>query len=132
MLLRVTLALTRNIKDAEKVYALACFNVLAHNRDDHVKNFSFLLNERNEWVFALAYDLVFSYGPGGEQSMLLMGEEKNPGTAQLQALGKQHGLRNAPKILARVKRAVADWPRYAEQSDVSRKSTKEITSKIKL
>jgi serine/threonine-protein kinase HipA len=132
MLLRVTLALTRNIKDAEKVYALACFNVLAHNRDDHVKNFSFLLNERNEWVFAPAYDLVFSYGPGGEQSMLLMGEEKNPGTAQLQALGKQHGLRNAPKILARVKRAVADWPRYAEQSDVSRKSTKEIASKIKL
>jgi serine/threonine-protein kinase HipA len=132
MVLRVTLALTRNIKDAEKVYALACFNVLAHNRDDHVKNFSFLLNERNEWIFAPAYDLVFSHGPGGEQSMLVMGEGRNPGTAQLQALGKQHGIRNAPEILAKVKRAVADWPRYAEQSDVSRKSTKEITSKIKL
>jgi serine/threonine-protein kinase HipA len=132
MVLRVALALTRNIKDAEKVYALACFNVLAHNRDDHVKNFSFLLNARNEWIFAPAYDLVFSYGPGGEQSMLVMGEGKNPGTAQLQALGKQHGIKNAPEILAKVKRAVADWPRYAEQAHVSRKSTKEIASKIKL
>jgi serine/threonine-protein kinase HipA len=74
MVLRVTLALTRNIKDAEKAYALACFNVLAHNRDDHVKNFSFLLNARNEWIFAPAYDLVFSYGPGGEQSMLVIGQ----------------------------------------------------------
>jgi serine/threonine-protein kinase HipA len=132
MVLRATLALTRNIRDAEKAYALACFNVLAHNRDDHVKNFSFLLNARNEWIFAPAYDLVFSYGPGGEQSMLVMGEGRNPGTAQLQALGKQHGIKNAPEILAKVEKAVANWPRYAEQADVSRKSAKEIAGKIKL
>ena len=130
--LRVTLALTRNIQDAEKAYALACFNVLAHNRDDHVKNFSFLLNARNEWIFAPAYDLVFSYGPGGEQSMLVMGEGRNPGTAQLQALGKQHGIKNAPEILAKVERAVANWPQYAELADVSRKSTKDVAGKIKL
>jgi serine/threonine-protein kinase HipA len=132
MVLRVTLALTRNIKDAEMAYALACFNVLAHNRDDHVKNFSFLLNARNEWIFAPAYDLVFSHGPGGEQSMLVMGEGRIPGTAQLEALGKQHGIKNAPEILAKVKRAVASWRRYAERADVSRKSTKEIAGKIKL
>jgi serine/threonine-protein kinase HipA len=132
MVLRVTLALTRNIQDAEKVYALACFNVLAHNRDDHVKNFSFLMNARNEWIFAPAYDLVFSYGPGGEQSMLVMGEGKSPGLAQLQALGKQHGIKNAPEILAKVKKSVANWPRHAEQATVSRKSIKEIAGKIML
>jgi serine/threonine-protein kinase HipA len=132
MVLRVTLALTRNIQDAEKVYALACFNVLAHNRDDHVKNFSFLLDARNEWIFAPAYDLVFSYGPGGEQSMLVMGEGRNPGTAELQALGKKHGIMNAPEILTKVKKAMANWPRYAELADVSRKSTQEIAAKIKL
>ena len=71
--LRVTLLLTRNVVEVERVYALACFNVLAHNRDDHAKNFSFLLNDRNEWVFAPAYDLTFSYGPGGEQSSMVMG-----------------------------------------------------------
>ncbi len=132
MVLRLTSALTRNIQNAEKAYALACFNVLAHNRDDHVKNFSFLLNASNEWIFAPAYDLVFSYGPGGEQSMLVMGEGRSPGPTQLQALGKQHGIKNAPDILAKVKRAVANWPRYAEQVDVSRKSTKEIAGKINL
>jgi serine/threonine-protein kinase HipA len=132
MVLRVTLALTKNIQDAEKAYALACFNVLAHNRDDHVKNFSYLLNAINEWIFAPAYDLVFSYGPGGEQSMLVMGEGRNPGIAQLLALGKQHGINNAPEILAKVKGAVANWPHYAELADVSRKSTKAIVGKIKL
>ena len=132
MVLRVTLALTRNIQEAEKVYALACFNVLAHNRDDHVKNFSFLLNARNEWVLAPAYDLTFSYGPGGEQSMRVMGEGRNPGTTQLQALGKQHGVKSAQEILAKVETAVANWRRFAEQADVSRKSTQEIADKIKL
>ena len=130
MVLRVTLALTRNIQDAEKAYALACFNVLANNRDDHVKNFSFLLGANNEWIFAPAYDLVFSYGPGGEQSMIVMGEGRNPGTAQLEALGKQHGIKSAPGILEKVKRAVANWLRFAELAEVSRKSTKEIAVKI--
>jgi serine/threonine-protein kinase HipA len=132
MVLRVTLALTRNVQEAEKVYSLACFNVLAHNRDDHVKNFSFLIDARNEWIFAPAYDLTFSYGPGGEQSMLVMGEGRNPGAAQLQALGKQHGIKSAPEILAKVKAAVANWRRYAELADVSRKSTQEIADKINL
>jgi hypothetical protein len=64
--------------------------------------------------------------------MLLMGEGRNPGTAQLQALGKQHGLKNAPEILARVSAAVANWSHHAEQAGVSRKSTKETADKIKL
>jgi serine/threonine-protein kinase HipA len=131
MVLRVALALTRNIQNAEKAYALACFNVLTHNRDDHAKNFSFLLNARKEWIFAPAYDVTFSYGPGGEQSMLVMGEGRNPGAAQLLALGKQHGLKNAPEILAKVQRAVANWPTYAEQAGVTRKSSNEIAVKVK-
>lgn len=128
--LRVTLGLTRNIQDAEAVYALSCFNVLAHNRDDHVKNFSFLLNASNEWIFAPAYDLVFSYGPGGEQSMLVMGEGKTPGSNELQALGDKHGLKNAPEILARVQKAIRSWPRYAKEASVSAKSTKDVAGHL--
>jgi serine/threonine-protein kinase HipA len=97
-----------------------------------VKNSSFLLNARNEWIFAPAYDLTFSYGPGGEQSMLVMGEGRNPGAAQLQALGKQHGIKNAQEILAKVKTVVSNWRRYAEKAEVSQKSAKEIADKIKL
>ncbi len=132
MLLRVTTALTRDIQETEKAYALACFNVLAHNRDDHAKNFSFLLDAQNKWVLAPGYDLVFSYGPGGEQSMLVMGEGKDPGTVELQALGKQHRLKHAPEILARVRSAVAKWPEFAELAGVPRKSSGEIVSRIKL
>jgi serine/threonine-protein kinase HipA len=130
--LRVVLVLTKNIAEVEKAYALACFNVLAHNRDDHAKNFSFLLNDRNAWVFAPAYDLTFSDGPAGEQSTMVMGEGKNPGVLQLRALAKEHALKNAPGILAKVQKAVVRWRVHAAKAGVSAKSTKEIAATIRL
>jgi serine/threonine-protein kinase HipA len=45
------------------MYRLACFNVLAHNRDDHSKNFAFLMDESGVWKISPAYDLTFSFGP---------------------------------------------------------------------
>jgi serine/threonine-protein kinase HipA len=129
-ILRVVLVLTKNVAEAEKAYALACFNVLAHNRDDHAKNFSFLLNESNAWVFAPAYDLTFSDGPAGEQSTMVMGEGKNPGVEHLTALGKEHNLKNAPRILAKVQKAVARWRHHAGAAGVSAKSTREIAGRI--
>lgn len=130
MILRVVLALTKNIVEVEKAYALACFNVLAHNRDDHSKNFSFVLDEVHGWVFAPAYDLTFSGGPAGEQSTMVMGEGKNPGVEQLRALGKEHSLKNAPRILAKVQAAVARWRHHAAKAAVSAKSTKAIAAAI--
>jgi serine/threonine-protein kinase HipA len=118
-------------KDAgiEKAYALACFNVLAHNRDDHAKNFSFLLDDSNSWVFAPAYDLTFSDGPAGEQSTMVMGEGKNPGVEHLKALGKEHNLKNAPRILAKVQKAVWRWKDHAAEAGVSAKSAHRIPGK---
>ena len=132
LLLSVTMRLTRDVEEVEKVFRLACFNVLAHNRDDHAKNFSFLLNARNEWVFAPAYDLVFSYGPGGEQSTLVMREGKNPGVEELLRLGKQHRVKNAASIVDSVQGAVARWKSVAEEAGVSAKSRNEIAARLDL
>ncbi len=130
VVLRVVGVMTKNIVEVEKAYALACFNVLAHNRDDHAKNFSFLLNEANAWVFGPAYDLTFSDGPAGEQSMLVMGEGRNPGVAELKALGKEHSLKKAAQILERVQTAIGGWPGYAGAAGVSAKSTAVIGKRI--
>jgi len=50
------------------------FNILSCNRDDHVKNFSYLMNSSGEWALSPAYDITFSKGPGGEHSMTVDGE----------------------------------------------------------
>lgn len=130
LILRVVLVLTKNIVEVEKAYDLACFNVLAHNRDDHAKNFSFLLNDKHQWMFAPAYDLTFSDGPAGEQSTMVMSEGKNPGVDQLVALGKEHKLKHAKRILAKVQAGVARWKDHASTAGVSAKSAKEIAGRV--
>lgn len=88
------------------------------------------MNDSHSWVFAPAYDLTFSEGPGGEQSTLVMGKGKNPGVEQLKALGREHGLKNAPRILAKVQKAVARWRDYAAGARVSAKSIEVIAGGI--
>jgi len=39
------------------------FNVLACNRDDHARNFAFLMEPDGTWRHTPAYDLTFSAGP---------------------------------------------------------------------
>jgi serine/threonine-protein kinase HipA len=129
-ILRAVSILTKNAVEVQKVYTLACFNVLAYNRDDHSKNFSLLLKEDNSWAFAPAYDLTFSYGPGGEQSTMVLGEGRAPGPAQLLNLAKQHGIRHAKRILDQVQSAVARWKEFARAAGVSAKSTSEIAKRL--
>ncbi len=71
-LIKATLALTKNMQEALKVFRLMVFNVLTGNKDDHTKNFSFL-HINGEWVFAPAYDLVPNKGFNGNHSTTISG-----------------------------------------------------------
>lgn len=121
-LLKVTLMLTKDVREVERAFAMATFNVLAHNRDDHSKNVSFLLDSKGDWRLAPAYDLTFSFGPGGEQSMMVMGEGKAPGVKHLRALADKHGIRGGNAIIARVQKTLSKWPAFAQQAGVTKKS----------
>jgi len=71
-ILKTALALTKSVPEAEALFRLAAFNVFAYNRDDHAKNFSFLMDTTGAWQAAPAYDLTFSSGPGGEHSTTVL------------------------------------------------------------
>lgn len=131
-LIELTTLLTRDVREVEKMFRLAVFNVLAHNRDDHSKNFSFLMNELGEWRLSPAYDLTFSSGPGGEQSTMVMGEGKAPSSENLLALAEAAGLRKAEadKIIEQTQDALSDWTVLAKQHDVTSNSTRLIGGRI--
>ena len=102
----------KNILAAEKILRLAAFNVLSHNRDDHSKNVSFLMNEHAQWTFAPAYDLTFSQSSHGHHSMSLAGESKN----HLRQLAKTFVIKNAAEIIDQVETAIGLWPTFANQA----------------
>jgi serine/threonine-protein kinase HipA len=131
-LLTLTGQLTKDIREVEKMYRLAVFNVLAHNRDDHAKNFSFLMDAKGEWKLSPAYDLTFSNGPGGEQSTMVMGEGRNPGDKQLIKLGIEAGLSKAlvDGIIAQTKAALGQWKTLAKEYGISQANIDLINKRL--
>lgn len=93
LLMKLTLELTRNYEDIEQLFRLMCFNVFAHNRDDHSKNFSFLYDDnKKEWHLSPAYDLTYSFSFNGEHATTINGEGKNPSLDDVLAVAKNIGL----------------------------------------
>ena len=133
MIMRATMHLTRDQREWEKQYRQCVFNVLSHNRDDHAKNFSFLMDRDGRWRTSPAYDLTFSSGPNGEHCSMVMGEGKNPQTSHLLELAKVGTIdeNNALSIIEEVKSAVEKWPSFAQDAGVGVKNANQIDATIK-
>lgn len=94
-LMKLTRILTMESKsDLENMFRRMCFNVFAHNRDDHGKNFSFLYDEDKEkWKLSPAYDLTYSNTYYGEHTTSVDGNGSNPGEKELLNVGIQAGMK---------------------------------------
>ena len=121
-LLKAVSLLTRNHQDVLRAFRRMAFNVLAHNRDDHVKNFAFILNDTSgEWALTPAYDLMYAAGPGGEHTMTVAGEGRAPDRSHMLRLAEQAGVSasEAETILGEVRAGVARWLEFADRAGVS-------------
>ena len=107
ILMRLTMKVTGDYGEIEKLYRQMCFNVFAHNRDDHAKNFSYLY-EDDRWRLSPAYDLTYSSSIGGEHATCVNGNGQNPGRKDLLAVAAQAGIeaREAADILKEVEETV--------------------------
>lgn len=130
--LTLTAVLTKDVREVEKAFRLAVFNVLAHNRDDHSKNISFLMNGTGEWKLAPCYDLTFSAGPNGEQSTTVMGEGRNPGIKELSKLGLAAKINPEliGSIIDQTQQALQQWPLLAKEYGVSKSNVDLIQGRI--
>lgn len=122
-LLKVTLLLTHNHAELLRAFRLMIFNVLSYNRDDHVKNFSFIFDDvKAQWALSPAYDLTFSLGPGGEHSTTVAGEGRNPERGHFVKLAETYGIsvKELKEMLSEVAGSVERWPEFAKKAGVSK------------
>lgn len=118
--LKATLAITHSMADVEQAFRRMVFNVLARNRDDHVRQHAYLMDERGNWRLAPAFDLTFSNGPGGEHYMPVLGEGRAITREHVERLGKNHGI-PARRVAAAIddsRAALADWHLHARDTGV--------------
>ena len=93
-LMKLTKILTRDHpEDVKNMFRRMCFNVFAHNRDDHSKNFTYLYHEAEDrWRLSPAYDLTYSNTYYGEHTTTVDGNGRNPGEKEILAVGVAAGM----------------------------------------
>lgn len=108
----------------EQQFRRVCFNIVARNQDDHVKNIAFLMDKSGTWSLSPAFDLSYSYNPSGvwtaQHQMSMNGKRDNFVLDDFIACGEKAILRRARalEILDEVMTAVQKWPTFAERAGV--------------
>lgn len=103
-LFQISAFLTGSQHEARRLFRLMCFNVFAHNRDDHSNNFTWLCDD-GRWALSPAYDLTYSDGMSGQHMTSILGNGR-PGMDDVMALVREVGLPSAWS--SRVAREIRD------------------------
>lgn len=115
----------------EKILRLATFNVLAHNRDDHSKNFSFLMDDSGKWKFSPAYDLTFSNSSNGMHSTSIANEYQNPSYKNLEELATHFNVNNYAAIFDEVRESISNFDKLAKEIELNKNTKQLILTKIR-
>lgn len=111
LLMKLTLKMTNDMSECEKLYKRMCFNVFAHNRDDHSKNFTYMyIDEESRWELSPAYDLTYSNSIGGEHATTVNGEGMNPTIDDILSVADRIGInrRKAKSIALNIREIVQE------------------------
>jgi len=121
VLLRVSLKLTHVRESTLRCYRHMIFNVLAWNRDDHAKNFGFIMAPDGGWRASPSYDLMFSGGHRGQHFTTIAGEGQAPDRGHFDRLAQLIGLvpKDRERIEEEVRQAVGKWRGLARAHGIS-------------
>jgi serine/threonine-protein kinase HipA len=126
VLLPATKKLTLSKAEIGRAFRLMVFNVLAHNKDDHSKNFAYLMDPvHGSWKLSPAFDLTFNHGMNGQHTTSINGTGQ-PGFEDIKQVAMSSRIENWQSIVEEVRVAVARWAEFASQYDVGASQTKDI------
>jgi serine/threonine-protein kinase HipA len=117
-LLTTAMRVCADRRDLIEAYRRAVFNFMAHNQDDHAKNFAFTMNQKGDFHLSPAYDLAFTESADGAGNWLTInGKSENIRTSDLVALGEKFNLKSSEieTILGEVGEGVGNFERFAEE-----------------
>ncbi len=110
------------------------FNVAALNRDDHSKNFGFLLPENGNWSIAPAFDVTHSYRPSGgytqRHQMAINGKFEAIAMEDLVAEAEMNFVPGYKEIIEEVLAARTRWSEFASRSGVGGGTVAKIAAEI--
>lgn len=110
------------------------FNVVTSNRDDHTKNFSFLMDENGSWSLSPAYDLTFPFDPHQSfiipHKMTINRKVKEINREDLVAVARKVGIRRYNEMIDTTLDIATTFPKRIKAYDLSQKTIDLITADI--
>ena len=123
-------------KEIEQFYRRMVFNCLAVNRDDHVKNISFIMDRSGKWMLSPAYDITFSYNPSNKwlraHQMTINGKTTEIELKDFLESGAKMGIkeRRCKDIIYDIGTKVSNFKSFAEQAGIKENAYHYINSVI--
>jgi serine/threonine-protein kinase HipA len=131
-LLKLTQLITKDMREVVYAFERCVFNVVFNNRDDHSKNFSYLMGKDGRWTFSPAYDLTYCRGPNGEHQMDICGEVRLPGRVQLMELAAKTGIKKnmAAESIERIANVSKSLREFVNELPIREQTLKSIAEAI--
>jgi len=127
MLGQVITSISGDHREVAELFRRGVFNIMSGNCDDHLKNFSFLMD--GSWALAPAYDLTASPGPGASagQHCTSMNGSFTPTRDDMRKCADTLGV-DAEKIITEVLESVGAWSEFADAAGLSSSRAEKVAA----
>lgn len=122
---------TRDHRQVVEGYRRIVFNYIGSNKDDHSKNFSFLMDKKGEWTLAPAYDIGFSKGENDLHQMRLGDRSRNAEVRDFRRLADDFDVGKWESIIEQTLVSFEKWPSLAKENGISQKYIQMINQKLR-
>ena len=131
-LLKLCGVLTKSHAEKTELFRRMVFNVMGGNRDDHTRNFAFMLTYEGEWINTPAYDITYNTDIAGEHSMSVNGKGKNISLDDILSIARLASFtpKAALQVVEEVSAALSDWGQLAGQYDIPAEQVSDIQRHI--
>lgn len=125
-------------KDIQQLFKRMVFNYVFANIDDHLKNFSFIYDDKNEkWNLAPAYDLTYPLDAlmnytRVTRAMAINGKRVDISIEDVLELANRYSIKNAKSIINEVVEVTANFKSLCEKQNLPDKVIQKIYSEFNL
>jgi len=128
--LAATQKLTKSQQEVERAYRLMVFNVLAHNKDDHSKNFAYLYDlQEGRWRLSPGFDLTYNFGMSNQHTTSVNGSGL-PVMADFKKVATDFRVQRWNNIVEEVAQGVSNWQALAKDMDLSQNRMVSVQSAL--
>jgi serine/threonine-protein kinase HipA len=124
-------------KDIDELFKRMVFNLIFSNTDDHLKNHSFIYDEKNDqWALSPAYDITYSLNPflnykKISRALSINNKRMDIGWADILTIAEKYTIKNPKGIVENTQKSIDFWAKKADESNISEREIESIMKDFK-